>query len=216
MQITNYLHRICFYIRCWITRYAVQVLIPRKGKARASMVVRAPSDGEQPAVNHSRTISSPNGTRPSDLPFRTPEVPDTRPPAGTAEAKFTTAHARHDASTGFGVVSEAEVPSSTTPSKRKALNFQGQSASGKLQKVVKEARASTSSPQGRQRDTCSGLRSPALVFPSIFKEHEHRDQREDTCETDRTYAPPREGSVGAETAIDPDEVMVDTQGEHHG
>lgn len=109
-----------------------------------------------------------------------------------------------------------------TPNKRKALHDQGQPVSGKLQKVIKEVQTSTGSPRGLQRDTCSTLIrdvysipvSPAPNFAVLSTGLPQRGQRDDTCDTDRTWAPGTQETAEAETMVDLDEFMIDTQGNY--
>jgi hypothetical protein len=157
----------------------------------------------------------PSGAASSDLPFRAPEVPGMIPPDDTDEAGASNAQSTHADTACFNPACKPAARSPTTPSKRKALSFQGQPASGKLQKVIRESRAATTSPQQRQRDVFSGPRSPTPIFPISLTGSSRRDQREKTCDTDGTWAPIREGTFESETVVDPDEVTRDTQGQCH-
>jgi hypothetical protein len=103
-----------------------------------------------------------------------------------------------------------------TPNKRKASSVPGQPASKKLQKMTEEMRPSEGLLRGQQCDIYSITRSTAPVFQTLPTGLAHRSQRESTCDTDRTCAPAREVIPKAETTIDVDEVMLDTQGWYRG
>jgi hypothetical protein len=192
------------------------VLVPRKGKARVSTVVRELSEGEVSDIEASRTIPRPNGAVPSDLPFRDPEFTGQHLSDETSRTEAPTVQARLGDNTSVNEVfrGQARSPQTTTPNKRKSLSFQGQSASGKLQKVLKEARATTGPPRVRPRDVYSGPRSSTPLVQARLVGVDLRYQEDDTDRADLTWEPSREETAETETVVDPDEVMIDTQGQY--
>lgn len=197
-----------YYLRCWITRYAVQTPIPRRGNARANTAAaRELSGDEQSDLEHTDPAQSLSGAAQPTLTFRAPEAPAMRSPANLSADTVTTQGSLSD-ETVLDVAHRSQACSPVTSNKRKALSFQGQLSSGKLQKVIKDGRTATGSPQGRRRDVYDGPMSPP---PPQFPVHvsglisRDRSHRETTCDTDLIYAP--------EPEIDGDEVMADTQGE---
>ena len=219
MRHTNQTSRIRYYFRCLITREAVQTAIKRKGKPRASVAPRDLSEDESDP-EHSGAPQRQTGAALPPLPFRAPEAPGMLPPAELPWMEATSTQARLvDNEGNLDIAHGLGGRSPTTPGKRKAMSFQGQLSSGKLQKVLKDGRAATGSPRGRPRDVWSLPESPTPQFPvrPAGLAPVSRNQREDTCDSDRTWtpsAPRREGTVGSETEMDDDEVMVDTQGEY--
>lgn len=207
-----------YYLRCWITRYAVQTPIPRKGKARANTAApRELSDSEQSDLEHAVPGLAPSSAAQPMLPFRAPEAPGMLPPADS-RADTVITQARLLDETVQDVAHRSEARSPVTPNKRKAMSFQRPLSSGKLQKVIRDERATTGSPQGRRQDIYDlPMSPPPPQFPVHLSGLIQRDRshRETTCDTDRTWAPepPREVNAGSETEIDPDEVMTDTQGQ---
>jgi hypothetical protein len=140
-----------------------------------------------------------------------------RPPADAHTGTVTT-QARLLDETALDVAHRSEARSPVTPNKRKAMSFPGPLSSGKLQKVIRDERAATGSPQDRRRDIYDLPMSPPppkfpMRLPGLIQRD--RSHRETTCDTDRTWAPepPREAHAGSDTEIDADEVMVDTQGQ---
>jgi hypothetical protein len=206
-----------YYLRCWITRYAVQTPIPRRGNARANTAApREVSDSEQSDLEHAAPEQSLHSAVQPTLPFRAPEAPGMRPPAD-ARTDTVTTQARLLDETVQDVAHSSEAHSPMTPNKRKATSFQGPLSSGKLQKVIRDERAATGSPHSRRRDIYDlPMSPPPPQFPVHLSGLIQRDRshRETTCDTDRTWAPepPREANAGSETEIDPDE-MADTQGQ---
>lgn len=196
--------RIRFYLRCWITRVAVQSLPHKgkgKGKARANVTTEQDiSDAEYSGADFVQTPPRAKDASSSELPIRAPEVPSMLPPADRSRTE------RANVQTGSGS------PSPVTPNKRKALHPQGQESLGKLQKVTKEALASTISSQHRQRHVFSGSVSPGLNFPAFPIGQAQRQQRESTCDTDVTWAPPEMERVENEAVSDLNDVMGDTRG----
>ncbi|KAF2832935.1 hypothetical protein CC86DRAFT_376192 [Ophiobolus disseminans] len=207
-------HTIRYYLRCWITRHAVQPTMSRRGKGRANAVPRELSDSEHSDVEHLAQRST--STALPDLPFRAPEATDMLPPAEITRMDTAPTQTRlvdNEGNLDIALGSEARSPK-TPNTKRKAISFHGQLSSGKLPKLGRDARTTITSPRGRQRDIYSIPLSPAPHFPVRLGDSTStsRMQREDTCDSDSTYKPPhRQGTVGSETEIDPDEVMADTQ-----
>lgn len=56
-------------------------------------------------------------------------------------------------------------------------------------------------------------RSATVSFPARLSDLNRRKQRANSDETDRTYVPPRSGTIDTETVVDEDEIMEDTRGE---
>jgi len=125
---------------------------------------------------------------------------------------------RANVQTGFTVVSDTAAVSSVgsrspkTLNKRKALHLPAHGSSGKLQKVTKEALAGTISSKIPQRHVFSGSLSPDLNFPALPVGQNQRQQRESTCDTDVTWAPPEMERVEAEAASDRSDVVGETEG----
>jgi hypothetical protein len=189
-----------------------------KGKGKASAVITIDSsDSESSDAELVQIPPRPNGATSSVLPIRAPEVPSMLPPAERFQAKPTAAQKRP---APVDVIPMIGPRSPMNPNKRKALLHSGQSAPGKLQKVVKDMQPSPGSPRERQRQVCSVSAghvhsipiSPAPNLPARSIGLDQRGQREDTSDTDRTWAPETEGTAETETVVDFDEFMVDTQG----
>jgi hypothetical protein len=204
---TDHIPSICFYIRCWITRHAVQVSMQRKGKARASVAPRELSGSEDTDVEQPRMALGPHSMKPPGSPSAAPEAPSMLPPTKTMNTR-----ARHDESSPKASNMTVQ-QSPTTLNKRKAPIVLRQPGSGKIQKVIKEDPSSDVLPRVRQRDIYSVPISPAPVFQTLLTNFVHRRQRESTCDTDRTYAPPRETTVETDDAIEQGDIMLDTQGQ---
>jgi hypothetical protein len=212
-----------FYLRCWIARVAVQTPPnKRKSKGKGKGKVDTPitidiSDSEHSGAELARTPLRPNVAS-SELPIRAPEAPSMLPLAQPCQAEPVTAQEK---SASVDVVPMGDLRSPMTPNKRKALFHSGLSAPGKLQKVMKDVQPSTGSPHGLRRQICSVSArkeysipvSSALNFPALSTGLPQRGQREDTCDTDRTWAPGREGTAEIETAVDFDDFMVDAPGD---
>jgi hypothetical protein len=190
------------------------VQIPRKGKVRLSTVVRELSEGEVSDTETSRTLSRSKGAAPSDLPFRTPEATGEHSSDDTSRSTITPVQARLGDSTSINEVFPVEKRSPTAPNKRKSSSFQGHAASGKLQKVLKEARATTGPPRVRPRDVYSGPKLPTPLVQAHLVGIEPRDQEENVGETDRIWEPSRAETAETETVVDSDEVMTGTQGQY--
>jgi hypothetical protein len=179
--------------------------------------MRELSESEYSDVEHPEAAQTPS-TAALPLPFRAPEVPTVVPRGKEACMGTTNTHARAVDGEVLDVPQRTEARSPVTPNKRKAMSFQGQLSSGKLQKVVKDARANTGSPQARRGNVyeLDGPMSPPPQVPLQLSSFllTNRGQRDATCDSDRTWAPTptREGTAGHETELDPDEVMADTQG----
>jgi hypothetical protein len=208
---TDHMPSICFYIRCWITKHAVQIFRQRKGKARASVATRDLSGSDHSDIEQPRISPHLNGVIPPDPRLAALNAPSMLPPTNPSRIWSTSARARSDDEASPKGLTAAVPHSPTTPNKRKAPSVPGQSGSGKLQKVIKETPSSGGLPRGRQRDIYS-VPTPAPVFQTLLTGFVHRSRREDTCDTDRTYAPPREATVEADDAIDQSDIMVDTEG----
>ena len=216
MQQANQTSSIRFYLRCLITVYAVQNVVQRRGKVRASATSRDLTENDHSEVEHSEAPQRHAGTA-LPLPFRASEAQSMLPPAEVCRMQTATTQATlvdNEGNLAIGHASSARSP--TTPGKRKALNNQGQLSSGKLPRISGDGRAGKIIPrEGRRGDVWSVSESPT---PQSLVQHglASRNQREDTCDSDRTYAPPppaREETPGTETEIDADEVMADTQGQ---
>lgn len=198
-----------YILRCWITRYAVQTLAsrtpqPGKGKARATTTsVRDTSDSDQSDLEHPDAAQASAGAAQPTLPFRAPEAPGKRP-TENLHPENDTRHTRHGSETVLDIALNSGARSPVTPNKRKALSFQGQLSSGKLQKVIKEGRAATGSPQARRGNIYDFFSPPPPKLAVGFPRLPGRSHRENTCDTDRTYEPDAE--------VDLDGVMADTQG----
>jgi hypothetical protein len=208
--------RIRFYLRCWITRVAVQNLPHKgkgKGKARANTTIEHDnSDAEYSGADFVRTAPRAKDVSSSELPIRAPEVPSMLPPADRSRTERTNVQTGSIIASNTTMVSSAGSRSPATPNKRKAPHLQGQESSGKLQKVTKEALASTISSQNRQRHVFSGSISPGLHFPTFPIGQAQRRQRESTCDTDVTWAPPEMERVETGAVSDLNDVTGDTQG----
>ncbi|KAH5692063.1 hypothetical protein HBI23_006450 [Parastagonospora nodorum] len=204
-----------FYLRCWITRVAVQSLPHKgkvKGKVRANTTIEHDnSDVEYSGADFVRTPPRAKDVSSSELPIRAPEVPSMLPPADRSRTERTTVQTGSIIASDATMVSDAGSRSPATPNKRKAPHLQGQESSGKLQKVTKEALASTISSQNRQRHVFSGSVSPGLNFPAFPIGQAQRRQRESTCDTDVTWAPPEMERVETEAVSDLNHVTGDTQ-----
>ncbi|KAH7095712.1 hypothetical protein FB567DRAFT_36880 [Paraphoma chrysanthemicola] len=220
-----------FYIRCWISRcvkllsyqlpehdtnrcrrYAALTAIPRKGKSKASMVTHDLSEDDYSDNDTARTPPQKIGTSSSDLPFRAPEMSGALPSESLSGVGADNVQEANAGAISLNIPVQTKPYSPTTPSKRKALSFQGQSASGKLQKVVRDGRAATTSPQQRQRDVYSGPRSPTSTFPEDFTGLAHSDFQERTLGSNGMRPPFRESTVESETTVmDPDQVMRETE-----
>jgi hypothetical protein len=204
---TDDLPSICFYIRCWITRHAVQLFVQRKGKPRASVAPRDPSRNEQSVMEQPHLPLRPNsvallGSRPA-----APAARSMLPPTTT-----TNEQAGPDDEASSKALNTAVSQSTTTPNKRKAPTMLRQPGSGKSPKVTREAPLSDDLPRAAQRDIYSVPMSPAPVFQTLPTGLVHRGQRESTYDTDCTYAPPREATVETDDTVDYEDIMQDTEG----
>ncbi|KAH7080275.1 hypothetical protein BKA63DRAFT_506082 [Paraphoma chrysanthemicola] len=200
-----------FYIRCWISRYAALTAIPRKGKSKASIVTHDLFEDEYSDNDTARTPPQKSGASSSDLPFRAPEMSGALPLENLSGVGSDNVQGANANAISLNIPVQEKPCSPITPSKRKALSFQEQSASGKLPKVVRDGRAATTSPQQRQRDVYSGPRSPTFTFPERLTGLAHSDFQERPFESNRMRPPFRESTVESETTVmDPDQVMRET------
>jgi hypothetical protein len=177
-------------------------------------VVHELSGGEVSDTEDPRIPSPWKGALPSDLPFCASEARGQHPSDDAPRTEVPTVQARLGDSKSVNGFFPAGKRSPTTPNKRKSLSFQGQQASGKLQKVLKEARATAGPPRVRLRDVHSGFRLITPLVQAHLVGIELPDQEENMGETDRTWEPSRAETAETETVIDPDEVMTGTQGQY--
>ncbi|KAH7414184.1 hypothetical protein DE146DRAFT_19952 [Phaeosphaeria sp. MPI-PUGE-AT-0046c] len=195
---------ILYYIRCWITGHVVQSRNPPKGKQRASTTV-IDLVGEDSDDEDSHSPPQEEATASAILPFRAPTAPPMTTSINNSGPEHTTiAAAPADAGRPDPNVTKPRSP--ITPTKRKALGAQGQTASGKLQKVNKQTHASGGTLKGRQRDVYTG---PPSTSPDLLITPSAPAQGGGTSDTDSLYAPPRDATVETETVFDPDEMMQD-------
>lgn len=152
-------------------------------------------------MEHARTSFTSDAEIVSNLPFRAPEVPCM---LSTAQAPGIDPH-QEQSNSPVQTSAATGSRSPTTPNKRKAPEFQAQSAPGKLQKMVEETRSREGSPRGRH--VYSVPRSPGFIGGLA-----QRGQREETCDSDRTWAPSTGMTGETGTVCDLDEVMADTSG----
>ncbi|KAF2030092.1 hypothetical protein EK21DRAFT_33987, partial [Setomelanomma holmii] len=102
-------NEILFYIRCWITRYAVQTMVPRKGKANASAIYHDLSD-ESSDVENRKSPPRLLAAASSDLPFRRSEAPTVVPTNDTSGTE-SDAHSRLAKRKSLDAASESEIRS---------------------------------------------------------------------------------------------------------
>jgi hypothetical protein len=180
----------------------------RKGKARASVAPRDPSRNDQSAMEQPRLPLRPNSVALLGSRSAAPVAPSMLPPTTT-----TNAQAGPDDEACPKVLNTTVPQSPMTPDKRKAPTMLRQSGSRKLPKVIREAPLSDDLPRAPQRDIYSVPMSPAPVFQTLPTGLVHRGQRESTCDTDRTYAPPGEATVEPDDMVDHEDILQDTEGQ---
>lgn len=155
-------------------------------------------------MEHARALFTSDAEMVSNLPFRAPEVPCM---LSTAQAPDIDPH-QEQSNSPVGTSAATGSRSPTTPNKRKAPDFQAQSAPGKLQKLVDETRSREGSP--RVRHVYSVPLSPGFIVS--YGGIAQRGQREETCDSDRTWAPSTGMTGETSTVCDLDEEMADTSG----
>ncbi|KAH8727471.1 hypothetical protein GQ44DRAFT_757878 [Phaeosphaeriaceae sp. PMI808] len=199
-----------FYMRCWITRYAVESTMPRKGKGRAGAITRDISESEQSEHEHSEMSLYQNGVGIEPL-HHASQVLDVIPVTSSSRIELMVGRPRQPDKDNSIANSLKVVRSPITPNKRKAFHFQGSSGSGKLQKVVKATPAATLSSRPGLRDMWSVPKSPTPASPLLPTNLEPQQCREYICNTEGTSQQLRETRFESETVFDPDEVMANTQ-----
>jgi hypothetical protein len=93
---TDHMPSICFYIRCWITKHAVQIFRQRKGKARASVATRDLSGSDHSDIEQPRISPHLNGVIPPDPRLAALNAPSMLPPTNPSRIWSTSARARSD------------------------------------------------------------------------------------------------------------------------
>lgn len=167
--------------------------------------------GQDSDLEEPHTPPQEEATVSSALPFRAPTAPAMTTSMNSAGSEHTAmAAVPTDTERRKSNVTGPESP--VTPTKRKALGDQGQTASGKLPKVNKHTHPSGSTPKVRQRDVYIG---PPSLSPAPQVTPSRPAQGAGTDDTDSLYAPPRGATVETETVFDPDEFMQDIGGKDH-
>jgi hypothetical protein len=207
---TERIGSIRFYLKCWIIRQAAQnvLSIPRKGKGKIRARSPAVSESEHSGIESPATTPPLAHKTPSNLPIRASHA-QTGPGSESVHVESTGTQTVDFDRTNIGISVNPKAHASLTPNKRKSVHEPP--TSGKQQKVLQAARATTCSPWEKQRMNQDGpTRSATISFPACLFDLDPRRQRDNSYDTDRTWVPPRSGTVDSETVVDEDEVMADT------
>jgi hypothetical protein len=207
---TERIGSIRFYLKCWIIRQAAQnvLSIPRKGKGKIRARSPAVSESEHSGIESPATTPPPAHETPSNLPIRASHAQMGLGSESVHVESIGTQTITFDG-TNIGISVNPKAHAPLTPNKRKSVHEPP--TSGKQQKVFQAARATTCAPREKQHINHNGLtRSATVSFPARLSGLDPRRQRENSDDTDRTWAPRRSGTVDTETVVDEDEVMADT------